>query len=1027
MSKYTVQDISEENSVNVFKGSLDNNFFLIDDFGPKDKYPDIDGQIRLRDGKGNYLNKYLHFQLKGVMNLKNHKFFCKRTIIDYLLSTNVPTLLIVVDQSTSRAYWFFMDDKFARRSDLSRDKKGRTLYLAKHVIDSNSPELNEKWARIAKKDNYEDLSNALDTITANYQKSVVKCVGLLYLLRKVNKADIISLFNKFLGIDGKKVELVIDDLATSGIITSTSNLYLVENEQLGLESLYELINDLNLEQIFDLFKEEKERSLILSQLAKVKHQKIEEFLNGLANELLDFTSNPSNNDDLFVNIELLEDYAYRVPKTIIKITKSIIKTKTPMAALTYENILGPITGKSHEEVVTKCIELLERIRYFDVKKVLNLLVSQSLSENTEIKKKSTETLIKLAQYNIHVLKQAGLYAQVFILNELEKWSDNKLRKHAFVVSDILEKLLQPSFEGTSLKDYTTFVMSFGPLAVTDELKSIRLRASALLQKLYNISSDIVIKLKVLDSLQDATHTPHQGVYGDDVEQMVANDTKLLIDYYIGIVPTADNQVLKEIEGQTYWFKRRFGHLPNINELETMIASNLEYQMFRVFVGSDHDFISEEHNWEKAKAERLAKIQDFINDVTESNFADWQSKILSVASNYSSSGDYEFRYFNLFLNELGKQKPDIALRLVRENEADLESFLVHIVMGVLISASPDAAKELIRNWVDSGRHLSISALVFAYNQMADLALLRRILAKANQLGDSNATISVIRAIIENTDDAKNLKTLFLRAIRSLTKVNNTDWPFYVWRRQHPLFDLLEDKEIDIILKNLVVMPNIDYHVEEILTPIAQRYPEKIIGFFEKRVAKGKTKKPFDFKYHAIPYELDELSNILNGQAKVIIPLICRWYGKNNWLYSWEASHLIKAIFPSFNPDLEKTLIDMLKQHDDKKTKAALSVIRAYEGQKFIHRVCREIIKRNPNNKRFKDEVMVALSQTRVVSGEYGFVNAFKQKKAAIQSWKTEKSKAVRDFVLEYEKYLDDRIDFEKKRADEDVELMKKGIR
>jgi len=203
MSKYTVQDISEENSVNVFKGSLDNNFFLIDDFGPKDKYPDIDGQIRLRDGKGNYLNKYLHFQLKGVMNLKNHKFFCKRTIIDYLLSTNVPTLLIVVDQSTSRAYWFFMDDKFARRSDLSRDKKGRTLYLAKHVIDSNSPELNEKWARIAKKDNYEDLSNALDTITANYQKSVVKCVGLLYLLRKVNKADIISLFNKFLGIDGK--------------------------------------------------------------------------------------------------------------------------------------------------------------------------------------------------------------------------------------------------------------------------------------------------------------------------------------------------------------------------------------------------------------------------------------------------------------------------------------------------------------------------------------------------------------------------------------------------------------------------------------------------------------------------------------------------------------------------------------------------------------------------------------------------------------------------------------------------------
>ena len=66
----------------------------------------------------------------------------------------------------------------------------------------------------------------------------------------------------------------------------------------------------------------------------------------------------------------------------------------------------------------------------------------------------------------------------------------------------------------------------------------------------------------------------------------------------------------------------------------------------------------------------------------------------------------------------------------------------------------------------------------------------------------------------------------------------------------------------------------------------------------------------------------------------------------------------------------------------------------------------------------------LSRMGVVSGVYGYVEGYKNKKWIIQSWKKEKSQAIRSFVKEYEKYLDKKILYEKKRADEITEMRKR---
>ena len=108
MSKYTQQDEINEKGDKIFQSSLDESYFSINPFNGNKA--DIDGEIRLRDGKGRYLEKYLHYQLKSKKSVKNNKYYCRRKVIDYLINSSVPTLLFVVDTTTQKVYWFFFDE-----------------------------------------------------------------------------------------------------------------------------------------------------------------------------------------------------------------------------------------------------------------------------------------------------------------------------------------------------------------------------------------------------------------------------------------------------------------------------------------------------------------------------------------------------------------------------------------------------------------------------------------------------------------------------------------------------------------------------------------------------------------------------------------------------------------------------------------------------------------------------------------------------------------------------------------------------
>ncbi len=751
-----------------------------------------------------------------------------------------------------------------------------------------------------------------------------------------------------------------------------------------------------------------------------------------------------SNNELHKNLTLLHKYigefGDKTPKelNIIKIIESALEKSKPLKIKPIKMTIGHLKGYTYADVADVCLDILNDIRYFYPEKVFNLLIMLSLDKEPEVKKKSLETLSRLSQYNLHALKEIGYYPQLLILGKIEKWSTEQLIERIESIVNISEKLLSPSFEGHSMKDYKTFSIQFGALKVDDNLKKIRERTIVLLKKLYLLVNDLKQRQKIIRTLKEVTRMPDRGGYDKDMENMVLDDANALIDYYISIIPNADNEIVEDIEEDAYWLSRRFDakKLTRIKELQSLISPNKEYDIFRVLVGykyytkiTDPEKVDPvKIDFKEVDARRKTKIQEFISDISEENYKDWERKILSVIKNYSFPEDQgKFFHFSFFLNELGKQKPEIAYKLLIENEEKLKPFLTHLIAGIWESRLKRLAKELISKWVNEGKHLSECALVFNYVGEIEKTSINEIFKKAKKIKNKDAQNdifnNIIRSIVKNYPKHKNTKNLFINTIEELTKNENWNWIFNEWRGRDLILKALIKKDIDIVLKNLLLVPDIKYSVEEILTPIAEKYPKKIISFFYKRFLVKKNKKHEDY-YDAIPYSLHEVNKPLNENAEIIIPEILKWFNKKDYSLYWEGIPLIQTIFPTFDKVLEKELIKLIKSKNNKKVTIVLNILQAYEGEDFLHNVCKELIKEYPKNEDYRKEIFIVLSQMGGVSGEYGFVKGLKKKKEEIQSWKKDKNKAIQLFVKEYENFLDKRILYEKKQADEVIELRKR---
>jgi ppGpp synthetase/RelA/SpoT-type nucleotidyltranferase len=705
---------------------------------------------------------------------------------------------------------------------------------------------------------------------------------------------------------------------------------------------------------------------------------------------------------------------YKLPdflKTVIDRSLKLAKSK---------QILG--FGHEHHYIVTECIEIFSFIRYQYPESIFPILSELALDDNKVIRDKALNAVKKISEYNPKVLEKYGLSMQFFLIDQINNWSITEQLRRIEVIKWIFEEIFELEYEKTEMLDYKTFSFGFGLLSAAETVQQIREQSIQLLMTLYRSAEKTSDKLVILELLQEATKTPTRGNYSEEVELLVKVNTASLIRWYSTIIEQGTKmEIMKEIDEQTHWFKRRFEVVDGLSALVELLHTNEKYIIYKDLVGFDTDYL-EKIDWRKAREIRNEKINQYINTISEDNEDYWTSIIIDICSVHDLYNQSKYAYFNQFLYELAYHSPKFAERLIQKHEQEINIFLYHIIAGLNASDSK-FAHHLTEQWIDSGIHLLNCVLSLLYSDTVDIKMLERIFDKAIINTDSRVLNELFRILNTSKVDKMMSKSLYLKLMFELSEMNDYWWTNLVWFDKESILNNFDENEHDQVLNILKKCPQIDYHICLMLIPIARASPEKIIKLFECRVSLEEDQKETNPQYDAIPFHLHELGNELKEIPEICIPLIFEWLKKDDRSYSYEASNLLHILFPSFDESIESFYLSILDHKNVEEAEIILDVLGKYDGNFSIFNFSQHFVIAFHNQPDLLRKLMHVLSETGVVSGEYGFVEALSLKKSEIEKWNQSKHKAVRKFAKDFILDLDSNITAQKKRSDEHVQIMK----
>lgn len=697
------------------------------------------------------------------------------------------------------------------------------------------------------------------------------------------------------------------------------------------------------------------------------------------------------------------------------------------------------TYQNASSLAVRAMEVLLRLRYLATTTITQTLLKLSIDEDKDIRSRAIDGLKTIAAYDLDVFygpdRQSGIggYPQKQVLDLLLALGDEELVEYQRAVLGIAESLLSPTIEGTRWSS-TAVTISHGGTPADGGVTDIRGDTIRLLKRLYALVQGTPQKLSVIGVLNDATR-PHRALTGgEDVAAMIMRNSQDILEFYGSLVGTTEFPIVQKIESFSYWI---YYHAPNEQvkryalAIEKAIAANVEYQIYKTIIGFEGIFLSWEQlrkndsYWEETDKFRKDKATEFANSITPDSFALWRDRIISYAKT-ESEDLATFPIFYYFLDTFAKAQPKLALKLLAEDSGKIAGFLIPLLRGLWSSPEQPALREILNEWIKAGRYLYAITKQFLDCPSLDHALVKRLLNRATELNELQTVALVMTVAASNyRDDDSIVNDLFMPALEVLTDRGSPQWIFDLWFRREArvVIGNLNDHGTDLVLRNLMALEKIDYHAEEILYLIAQRMPQKVLKFLCQRLSaeeKGETKHK---TYDAIPFTLHKLDKPLAAIPKEAVRIVRAQYDGDFGMFVFRGAHLLKTIFPQFSPEFENELLSLVEEGGDENLEFVLAVLRNYEGQTFIHNVCKAIVEKVPTDSQFRSEVSVALQNTGVVSGAYGFAEAYERKKAEMQDWLDAPSDRIREFAAWYVEGLNQMITVDRQRADEDIALRK----
>lgn len=704
-------------------------------------------------------------------------------------------------------------------------------------------------------------------------------------------------------------------------------------------------------------------------------------------------------------------------------------------------------------LMSKGIEVLSALRYLETTAVVDTLLWASTHAEESVRKDATSALRDLAKYNLSVYygqgtesgQGIGAAPQLLVIETLEKKSDEELKTYFGGVLTLLEGLLSTSMESARWSS-TAVTLTRATIPADEDVLSARQRSIAILKKLYGLFENKSAKLSIIRALNAASRVHGMGAVDKAYADMISANALEVLAFFAQIAKEEDLQIVQRLEHDSYWIHF---HWPSEHVrsaalgVKAVIDTNVEYAIYKTLVGFEGIF----GDWSMSKRDesfalgsqdsRVKEAHVIASGIADEGFDVWRRRILTFAKT-ESNDMATFPVFYEFLAEVAGSYPEFALDLLIKDSDQLSKFLIPILRGLWDSEKREELLPLFQRWRQEARpegttFLYACAKMFLSTKHVDVELLGQILDKAAEFKDVVVVRQVASvAIARSATDEVNgeLRSLFLHALSRLTELNDANWVRDIWFREEAKKIVAEfsQKERSEVLKNLLLLPQIDYQAEDMLAVIAEREPRDVVEFLCTRLYESDEHASVlaekeGVEYEELPFQFHTLQNPLSKDPKMVVQRVLDWYRKDSSLFEYRGAKLLQAIFPQFSETFQAALVRLVREGGDTELEFVAGILRAYSGETFIHPVVRELIKRLPPASPLVTEVEIALQSTGVVSGEYGMAEAYDRKRLEVLDWLQDPDGRIRTFAVKYISELETMRDSERARAEESIALRK----
>jgi hypothetical protein len=712
-----------------------------------------------------------------------------------------------------------------------------------------------------------------------------------------------------------------------------------------------------------------------------------------------------------------------------------------------ETPFASLPGHSVAVVAGVAADILDYLRYFDVEATFDAVCMLfAAAPNDEIRKRLLSSAETLSKHQLDIWKEAGPIVQLRLVEHIQKMDRREIELVEPVVMKILGQVLKSELTGSSAT-YNAVTLHRGAAVPSDALERTRTGAINRLKEFFQQARSEDDRLKVLQTLACAMQPPYRGV-SDALAKMILRDTADIVAFYTEIAPRQSYELLEHLEHSLLWqyrHKGKSGVKEEDRELAALRAAlSKRIFAFRDAINADRDFViyktlvgfesvfapeweADALDVEAREAYRNARINDLVAEVTERSADKWLS-VLSRCARADLKDGATFISFNRFLEELGKAKPAILVSYLDLLDERLANFLPAMLGGLAIGAGRESLHERLFQWIEDHRYVRQILWYQRYAAEVDPQLLEAGLNSAIEAQDHTAVLKAVAAAAARHGDVDGglISRVFLPALKYLNKSGDTRWvnEASVLASKNSILQDLSPEQVDLVLAGLVTRAHVEYREEEILNEIANGHPTKVVDFFGQRLA-AEREGPDGDRFEAIPYEFYLLKPALQTIPNYAVTAARQWFAEDKEYFVYRGGRLLANVFPAFMPEYERALQVVCDRNTGDDLEFLAQVLANYNGQVFTHDLTKAVVDALPANDSLLQQVGMALDSTGALRGEFGLVEAYRQKRQEMEPWLADSRERVREFAKRHIHHLDLQIAAEQRRSEEALEFRKRS--